>query len=96
MRELIASTALASPGRTRLYILDEVHMLSKGASAALLKTLEEPPDHVVFILATTDPEKVLPTIRSRTQHLEFRPAPGGRAGGPRPLDRGGRRPRGHR
>jgi len=69
MRDLIASTALASPGRTRLYILDEVHMLSKGASAALLKTLEEPPDHVVFILATTDPEKVLPTIRSRTQHL---------------------------
>ena len=75
MRELIASTALASPGRTRLYILDEVHMLSKGASAALLKTLEEPPDHVVFILATTDPEKVLPTIRSRTQHLEFRLLP---------------------
>jgi DNA polymerase-3 subunit gamma/tau len=75
MRDLIASTALASPGRTRLYILDEVHMLSKGASAALLKTLEEPPDHVVFILATTDPEKVLPTIRSRTQHLEFRLLP---------------------
>jgi len=75
MRELIASTALASPGRTRLYILDEVHMLSKGASAALLKTLEEPPDHVVFILATTDPEKVLPTIRSRTQHLDFRLLP---------------------
>ena len=75
MRDLIASTALASAGRTRLYILDEVHMLSKGASAALLKTLEEPPDHVVFILATTDPEKVLPTIRSRTQHLEFRLLP---------------------
>ncbi|HYF47171.1 MAG TPA: DNA polymerase III subunit gamma/tau [Acidimicrobiales bacterium] len=75
MRDLIASTALASPGRTRLYILDEVHMLSKGASAALLKTLEEPPDHVVFILATTDPDKVLPTIRSRTQHLEFRLLP---------------------
>ncbi len=75
MRDLIASTALASPGRTRLYILDEVHMLSKGASAALLKTLEEPPDHVVFILATTDPEKVLPTIRSRTQHLDFRLLP---------------------
>jgi len=75
MRDLIASTTLASPGRTRLYILDEVHMLSKGAAAALLKTLEEPPAHVVFVLATTDPEKVLPTIRSRTQHLEFRLLP---------------------
>jgi DNA polymerase-3 subunit gamma/tau len=46
-------------------------MLSKGASAALLKTLEEPPSHVVFVLATTDPEKVAETIRSRTQHLQF-------------------------
>jgi DNA polymerase-3 subunit gamma/tau len=50
-------------------------MLTKEAAAALLKTLEEPPDHVTFILATTDPEKVLPTIRSRTQHLEFRLLP---------------------
>jgi DNA polymerase-3 subunit gamma/tau len=71
IRDLIATTALASPGRTRMYILDEVHMLTKEASAALLKTLEEPPDHVVFVLATTDPQLVLPTIRSRTQHLEF-------------------------
>jgi DNA polymerase-3 subunit gamma/tau len=55
-----------------VYIFDEVHQLSKAASAALLKTLEEPPSHVVFVLATTDPHKVLPTIRSRTQHLEFR------------------------
>src|SRR3546814_9493243 len=46
-------------------------MLSPGASNALLKSLEEPPAHVVFILATTDPQKVLPTIRSRTQHFEF-------------------------
>jgi len=46
-------------------------MLSQAASNALLKTLEEPPDHVVFVLATTDPQKVLPTIRSRTQHYEF-------------------------
>ena len=46
-------------------------MLSTAASNALLKTLEEPPDHVVFVLATTDPQKVLPTIRSRTQHYEF-------------------------
>ena len=72
VRELISRVALGSPGRTKVYILDEVHMLSAGASAALLKTLEEPPDHVVFVLATTDPQKVLPTIRSRTQHYEFR------------------------
>ena len=55
----------------KVYILDEVHMLSQAAEAALLKTLEEPPPHVVFVLATTDPQKVSPTIRSRTQHLEF-------------------------
>ena len=47
-------------------------MLSTAAANALLKTLEEPPSHVVFVLATTDPQKVPPTIRSRTQHLEFR------------------------
>ena len=75
MKDLLATTRLSSGGRTRLYILDEVHMLTKEAAGALLKTLEEPPDHVVFILATTDPEKVLPTIRSRTQHLEFRLLP---------------------
>ncbi len=72
MRDLVARVALAGAGRTRLYILDEVHMLSAGASNALLKTLEEPPAHVVFVLATTDPQKVLPTIRSRTQAFEFR------------------------
>jgi DNA polymerase-3 subunit gamma/tau len=71
VRSLIERVALGSPGRTKVYILDEVHMLSPGASNALLKTLEEPPDHVVFVLATTDPQKVLPTIRSRTQHFEF-------------------------
>ncbi len=63
--------ALGSPGRTKVYILDEVHMLSSGAENALLKTLEEPPDHVVFVLATTEPQKVVPTIRSRTQHFAF-------------------------
>ena len=71
MRDLIGRTAVGSPGRTKVYILDEVHMLSAAASNALLKTLEEPPEHVVFVLATTDPQKVLPTIRSRTQHFEF-------------------------
>jgi DNA polymerase III subunit gamma/tau len=71
MRDLVARTVLATPGRWKVYIVDEVHMLSTAASNALLKTLEEPPDHVVFVLATTDPQKVLPTIRSRTQHFEF-------------------------
>ncbi len=70
VRDLIAKASLGTPGRTKVYILDEVHMLSTAASNALLKTLEEPPDHVVFVLATTDPQKVLPTIRSRTQHFE--------------------------
>ncbi|MGZ4682052.1 MAG: DNA polymerase III subunit gamma/tau, partial [Acidimicrobiales bacterium] len=72
IRELIAKSAMGTPGRTKVYILDEVHMLSTPASNALLKTLEEPPPHVVFVLATTDPQKVLPTIRSRTQHFEVR------------------------
>jgi DNA polymerase-3 subunit gamma/tau len=72
MRDLVAHAALATPGRWKVYIVDEVHMLSNAAANALLKTLEEPPSHVVFVLATTDPQKVPPTIRSRTQHLEFR------------------------
>jgi DNA polymerase III subunit gamma/tau len=72
IRDLVSRVALSSPGRWKIYIIDEVHMLSTPASNALLKTLEEPPAHVVFVLATTDPQKVLPTIRSRTQHYEFR------------------------
>ncbi len=72
MRDLVSHAALGTPGRQKVYIVDEVHMLSTAASNALLKTLEEPPSHVVFVLATTDPQKVLPTIRSRTQHFEFR------------------------
>jgi DNA polymerase-3 subunit gamma/tau len=71
MRDLIEKASLGTPGRHKVYILDEVHMLSKAAEAALLKTLEEPPPHVVFVLATTDPQKVSDTIRSRTQHLQF-------------------------
>ena len=71
MRDLLAKVALGNPGRRKVYLLDEVHMLTPGAENALLKTLEEPPDHVVFILATTEPHKVVPTIRSRTQHLEL-------------------------
>ena len=72
IRDLISRVALGSPGKYKIYIIDEVHMLSTAAANALLKTLEEPPGHVVFVLATTDPQKVPPTIRSRTQHLEFR------------------------
>ena len=71
IREITANAALGSPGKRKIYLLDEVHMLTAAASNALLKTLEEPPDHVIFVLATTDPQKVLPTIRSRTQHVEL-------------------------
>lgn len=58
-------------GRYKIYIIDEVHMMSQGAFNALLKTLEEPPEHVIFILATTEPNKVLPTILSRCQRYDF-------------------------
>lgn len=58
-------------GKYKVYIIDEVHMLSAGAFNAFLKTLEEPPEHVIFILATTDPHKVLPTILSRCQRFDF-------------------------
>jgi DNA polymerase III subunit gamma/tau len=72
MRDLLERVAyLSAGGAKKVYILDEVHMLSGSAEAALLKTLEEAPEHVVFVLATTDPLKVAPTIRSRTQHYEF-------------------------
>lgn len=59
-------------GRYKVYIIDEVHMLSTSAENAFLKTLEEPPEHVIFILATTNPEKVRETIRSRCMRLDFR------------------------
>ena len=58
-------------GKYKVYIIDEVHMMSQGAFNALLKTLEEPPAHVIFILATTEPHKVLPTILSRCQRFDF-------------------------
>src|SRR5262245_27769535 len=75
MRDLLERVPLGTSGNRKVIILDEVHMLSQGAENALLKTLEEPPDHVVFVLATTDPQKVRPTISSRTQHFEFRLLP---------------------
>ncbi len=72
VREIIAGTVIGSPGQKKVYIFDEVHQLTPEAGTALLKTLEEPPEHVVFVLATTDPEKVAVPVRSRTQHFEFR------------------------
>jgi DNA polymerase-3 subunit gamma/tau len=76
VREIIEN-AQYRPARSRfkVYIIDEVHMLSKSAFNALLKILEEPPGHVKFILATTEPEKVLPTILSRCQRYDFRNIP---------------------
>lgn len=72
VRELIDQVRyLPIKGRYKVYIIDEVHMMSQGAFNALLKTLEEPPDHVIFILATTEPHKVLPTILSRCQRYDF-------------------------
>jgi DNA polymerase-3 subunit gamma/tau len=59
-------------GRKKIYIIDEAHMLTKEACNALLKTLEEPPGHVIFILATTEPDKILPTIISRCQRYDFK------------------------
>jgi DNA polymerase-3 subunit gamma/tau len=79
IRDLTDSVHLGvgATAKRKVYLVDEVHMLSAAASNALLKTLEEPPEHVVFVLATTNPEKVLPTIRSRAQHLEFSLLPQG-------------------
>ena len=62
-----------SKGKYKVYIIDEVHMLSQGAFNALLKTLEEPPEHVIFILATTEPRKIPATILSRCQRYDFKP-----------------------
>lgn len=73
IRELREKAAIApTTGRYKVYIIDEVHMLSKSAANALLKTLEEPPAHVIFILATTDAHKVPITIASRTQAFTFK------------------------
>ncbi len=67
------STVASVSGAKRIYILDEAHMLSKAAGNALLKTLEEPPEHVHFVLATTEPYKLLDTVRSRAQRFNFHP-----------------------
>ncbi|BCV19973.1 DNA polymerase III subunit gamma/tau [Moorella sp. Hama-1] len=74
IRDLIEKIPLGPvEGRYKVYIIDEVHMLTPEAFNALLKTLEEPPAHAVFILATTEPRKVLPTILSRCQRFDFHP-----------------------
>jgi DNA polymerase III, subunit gamma and tau len=75
-RDLIANS-IYKPlrGKYKIYIIDEVHMLSTAAFNALLKTMEEPPEHVKFILCTTEPQKVLPTIQSRCQRFDFRNIP---------------------
>ncbi|MFM7363139.1 MAG: DNA polymerase III subunit gamma/tau [Cuspidothrix sp.] len=73
IRELIERAQFAPiQCRYKVYVIDECHMLSTAAFNALLKTLEEPPKHVVFVLATTDPQRVLPTIISRCQRFDFR------------------------
>lgn len=72
VRSLIEKVKYApTQGHYKVYIIDEVHMMSTGAFNALLKTLEEPPAHVIFILATTEPHKILPTIISRCQRFDF-------------------------
>lgn len=72
VRSLIDKVKYApTQGQYKVYIIDEVHMMSPGAFNALLKTLEEPPAHVIFILATTEPHKILPTIISRCQRFDF-------------------------
>jgi DNA polymerase-3 subunit gamma/tau len=73
IREIIENLKFApAKGKAKVYIIDEAHMLTKEASNALLKSLEEPPSHVYFILATTEPNKLLPTILSRCQRYDFR------------------------
>ena len=71
MKALLERVNLTSPGQTKVYLLDEVHMLTSGAENALLKTLEEPPSHVTWVLATTEHHKVAQTIRSRCQVFEL-------------------------
>ena len=73
IRNLKESALVAAPGgKYKIFIIDEVHMLTKDAFNALLKILEEPPAHVVFVLATTEPHKMLPTVLSRVQRFDFK------------------------
>ncbi len=73
VRDLIDKVKYAPiNAKYKVYIIDEVHMMTPGAFNALLKTLEEPPAHIIFILATTEPHKILPTIISRCQRFDFK------------------------
>ncbi|HXT02988.1 MAG TPA: DNA polymerase III subunit gamma/tau, partial [Casimicrobiaceae bacterium] len=76
MREILDNARYApTVGRYKVYLIDEVHMLSKGAFNSMLKTLEEPPEHVKFVLATTDPQKIPVTVLSRCLQLNLTPLP---------------------
>src|SRR5213592_2134380 len=76
MRQLLENSAYApSRGRFKVYIIDEVHMLSRNAFNAMLKTLEEPPEHVKFVLATTDPQKIPVTVLSRCLQFNLKQIP---------------------
>lgn len=73
LKDILVSAPMAGKGFYRVFVIDEAHMLTTQAANAFLKTLEEPPPYVVFILATTDPEKIIPTILSRCVRLDFLP-----------------------
>jgi len=76
MREILDNARYApTVGRYKVYLIDEVHMLSRGAFNSMLKTLEEPPEHVKFVLATTDPQKIPPTVLSRCLQFSLTPLP---------------------
>src|SRR5205085_12305817 len=76
MRELLENALYApTAGRYKVYIIDEVHMLSRNAFNAMLKTLEEPPEHVKFVLATTDPQKIPVTVLSRCLQFNLKQLP---------------------
>ena len=76
MREILDNARYApTVGRYKVYLIDEVHMLSKGAFNSMLKTLEEPPEHVKFVLATTDPQKIPVTVLSRCLQFNLKPLP---------------------
>ena len=75
VREIREAVGAPTGGKWKIYLIDEVHMLSKGAFNALLKTLEEPPPHVLFVFATTEPNRIPDTILSRVQRFDFKRIP---------------------